>query len=364
MKNLYMDYYYDKNNKFDEFIDLLDCVQTPLYFILKQKVEGIDKPYEAFLQDTTFELFHNLDGTSVDMDLSCYQPNPDIFDIRIIQGEGMETLGEIKGLLDQDEIVIFNTFLPRVPSYAYYISKDYPFNASGDRNGHVLVALGLKEDTFYYLESPWMLHKENFISFNGSTTVGMIPVSELQAAFDCFLNYYVVKIKNQGLAGEVQKRNLIHTIGEITANFTKASCVSQEKKFYYNNEALSTLNEFLKEGIIHLGDKQEYYNMPYCSLLAWKTEIIRKKKVVLIECMKKFPFTNNPDDIEVLQKNSNQWQFIVSILNMKSHKNQLENCDEIIKYFNKLKESEERVFCTLSELQHRLQSGECLAGFE
>jgi hypothetical protein len=203
-----------------------------------------------------------------------------------------------------------------------------------------------------------MLHKENFISFNGSTTVGMIPVSELQAAFDCFLNYYVVKIKNQGLAGEVQKRNLIHTIGEITANFTKASCVSQEKKFYYNNEALTTLNEFLKEGIIHLGDKQEYYNMPYCSLLAWKTEIIRKKKVVLIECMKKFPFTNNQDDIEVLQKNANQWQFIVSILNMKSHKNQLENCDEIIKYFSKLKESEEKVFYTLCELQYRLQSGE------
>jgi hypothetical protein len=356
LKNLYMDYYYDKNNKFDEFIGLLDCFQTPLYFILKQKVEGIHKPYEIFLQDTTFDLSHKLDGSRINLDLSDYPSYPDVFDIKRIDGKGMETLKEIQSLLDQGEIVIYNTFLSRVPSYAYYISKDCPFNPKEDMYGHVLVALAMKDEMLYYLEAPGMLNKSNFTPFNGSTTIGMTPVRELKEAMDCYLSYYKVKVKNYRFTDEYQEEKLINTIKKITANFYKGSSIEQERKYYYNNEALATVIQYMKEGIISLGNKNDDNTVDYSNLLNWKMETIRQKKVVLIECMKKYPSTSKQEDIAVLQKNANLWQFIISILSLKNHSNKVVNSDEFIKYIGKLIESEEKVYFQLCELLQRVQN--------
>jgi hypothetical protein len=356
MKNLYLDYYYDKNNQYDNFNLLLDCFQVPLYFILRKKINGINKPYELFLQDTTFELSHKLDVTRIDLQLSNELTYSNLFDIKYVQGKGMETLREIKSLLDRDEIVMFESFHSRMPIYKYYASKDFLYKEEDDhsKKGHVFVALAIKDDILYYLEAKEMQNKQYFKPFNDSTTIGMIPISELKTAFDCYLNYYEVNIKNAYLSNEMKEINFINTIKEITENFYKASCIRDGIKYYYNNQALSTLIQFLEDGVIRLGDTHDYYTLDYCNMLAWKIDSIRKKRVILLECMKKMPQFSDQKSIDIIQRNSNQWQFIVSIMSVKKQTNKVQNHSEIVKYIGKLIESEEMVFYQLKELLERI----------
>jgi hypothetical protein len=356
-EHLKRDYYYSKDGNMDSFVALLSCFQAPLYFMLKAKFE-IETPYEIFLQNPSFSLISRHDRAIEDIRAPFEWPYNEIFEINYFQGSGYKTFAIIEKMLDQGEMVMFSPLVSRVPYFKYFISKDHPYDPSIHNNpfSHICLALTHNEEELFYAEGPWGIHPSNFIPYQNSKCIGVIRKEELKEAFDGFLNYRTVEIKQQALGETSSSQRLITMLKYILDNFHMPPSVKDGCTYTYNNEALKKLVQYCDEGLFELAQKSDLYDLTECGLLEWKFSSIRQKKTILITCIKKYKnemkAMNLDRLIQLLEENIQSLVFLTNKLRKMDNAKKYIALNEMKTYFEKIILSEAHF---IAELENSIE---------
>lgn len=278
--NLLREYYVRHDGVFDDFVPQLNCFQAALYFVLKAKT-GRDRPYELFVQDPSYCLNIDADGRYRELRLAARWQGFEVFQTHDVKGRGDATMAEIEALLDAGEIVIFETFLNRVPHMRDFIALDFPFQPDmhNTPHNHIFVALAYTDTHLYYVEAPFLLNA-NHVPYHHSPCVGMIDKSVLRHATDCFLNYRRVEIKEEGLGHNLQLR-VVAAMRSLLDNAVRPAEESPQGVVFYGAEAMERLVECCRSGAFAMSRASTLYQTSEGEVLEWKLGNVRQQKTLL-----------------------------------------------------------------------------------
>ncbi|MCD1258628.1 hypothetical protein B5M42_007250 [Paenibacillus athensensis] len=278
--NLSKEYYVRHDGVFDDFVPQLNCFQAALYFVLRAKT-GMSRPYELFVQDPSYCLNLDAEGRYRELRLAERWQCFEVFQTHDVKGQGDATMAEIEAMLDAGDIVIFETFLNRVPHMRDFLALDFPFQPEmhNTPHNHIFVALGYSDTHLYYVEAPFLLNA-NHVPYNNSPCVGMIEKSVLRHATDCFLNYRRVEIKEDGLRQNLQTR-VVNAIRSLLDNAVRPVKESPEGVIYYGAEAIDQLVECCRNGAFAMKRSSTLYQTSEGEVLEWKLGNVRQQKTLL-----------------------------------------------------------------------------------
>lgn len=351
------DNYFRPDGSVNYFPKLLSCMQGVLYFFLKSKFEDIGDPYEVFIQDTNFTLMQNKDGSIYEIDFLKSWDYNQVFFLDYRKGKGMEALKEIEYLLDGGEIVLFQTFFPRVPFFKFFVSIDAQYCEEKEQPEHIFVAIKHDKEYIYYLEAPWLINN-NFLSYNGSKTVGKVKKKDLESAFECFLNYYSITVFEEGLYKSLEGGLIKAYIKDILEQFNRPSQIQNSIVNTYNAEGVKKLIEMSHQGAYQFKDRiqNEKYELYMCvyNLFEWKFENIRQRNWILQECIRRHPeLFQSPFYDKVLNTMSQTiipLAHILGKLRKMSKTDRFEHPSCMVKYFQSFIEKQESLIYNLNDL--------------
>jgi len=313
--NLAREYYVRHDGGFDKFVAQLNCLQTALYFVLRCKT-GIAEPYELFTQDPSYCLELDAEGRYRQLRLSESWQCFEVFQTHDVKGRGEATLAEIEAMLDAGEIVLFETFLNRVPHMTGFIALDFPYEPARHDlpHNHIFVALGHTDTHLYYGEAPVLLNA-NYVPYRNRRDIGLIEKSVLRHAMDCFLHYRRVEIKEDGLRHNRQLR----VTAVIRSLLDHAARPRQELPtggmVYYGADALDKLADCCRSGAFAMNRPSTVYESKEGQVLEWRASLIRQQKTLLYRCIQRNPELfgdDTPALLGTLKQSSDAWQTALS----------------------------------------------------
>jgi len=301
------------DGKIDLLTKDLTCFQNPLYFILKNSNLNNLKTYNIFPRNVTFQ-FEFLDGVFNNVNFTTNEMHKDLFKIKYIKGKGRAFFdSEIVPKLLEGNIVPFQTFPERVPFFKpAYSSSNYPYDERIDQPGHVFVAIGVEGQQLIYAEAPWYV-SNHFIPYKDSKELGVIDLLDMEAAFDCYLNYMDISIKGENLQTVVSGDRNIEILKKIYEEFWTKKHTNLNTEYYYNVEGIKQFIFHCEQNSFRLQDKVIHCNANYCKLLEWKFEEIRMSKSLLFQSL--YNSSNQLNQIITpLQKSLSEWTIIINLL--------------------------------------------------
>lgn len=314
--NLSLRYFYQEDGELDPFTKLVDCFSAHLYFILKNKIAGIQNPYEVFLKDISFYLTLNDRGAIYDIDFLDNSINEDVFRLEYHKGKGEGAFSGCRELLLKGEPVIIYTDTRKVPFFNDNQGEGTEPTDAGVQLGHVFLGVGHEGDNLYYVEAPWNINFNRFIPYEGNRSVGVIPKEELNDAFESFLTYTTV---------EINERNLTNKAGRIKAvmknsvdNYLKKSHRMNNLTYFYGSEAIDKIIEVCEKEIMYL-DMQAYScSLNLFSLLDWRFFNISRRRILLLEALKNnrdlFDSSKANNTIDVLNIDIKAWKRVLTTI--------------------------------------------------
>ncbi|MCD1258626.1 hypothetical protein B5M42_007240 [Paenibacillus athensensis] len=317
--NLSKEYYVGHDGVFNDFAPLLNCFQAALYFSLKAK-KGLDKPFELFVQDPSYGLDTDPDGRYREIrnvqGWKCFE----VFQTHDVKGRGAATLAEIEALLDQGDLVIFETFLNRVPHMKDFLALDFPFDPTRHNtpHNHIFVAVDYSDTHLYYLESPALLNAAH-VPYENSRCVGMIEKSVLHHAIDCFLNYRRLEIKDAGLAEDNKRRRVVAAMRSLIGNIGRPVLETPTYTRHYGTDGLDRLIACCRSGEFVFSRPSSIHQSSEGDVLEWKLSNTRQQKSVLYHCIEAHPElfgAYGPALLERMRASIELWQMTMSKLRL------------------------------------------------
>ncbi|MCD1258627.1 hypothetical protein B5M42_007245 [Paenibacillus athensensis] len=342
--NLAKEYYVRHNGVFDDFVAQLNCFQTALYFVLKNKT-SVETPCELFVQDPSYGLELDCEGRFRQLRLTESWQCFEVFQTHDFKGRGPQTLAEIEALLDAGEMVLFETFLNRLPHMTGYIALDFPFEpAKHDlANNHIFVALAHTDTHLYYTEAPILLNA-NHVPYLNRRDIGMIDKTVLHHATDCFLHYRRVEIKEEGLLLSRHLR-VTDAIRSMLANATRPKqSLPDGGTLYYGADALDKLAECCRSGAFVMNRRSMGYESKEGEVLEWRASLIRQQKTMLYRCLERNPELFGSDAVELsdtLKRSADVWQAALSRMRLMLLKQQ-DDTTALQALLMKMKECDQR----------------------
>jgi hypothetical protein len=315
-KNLSFRYFYQEDGELDPFTKLIDCFSAHLYFILKNKIEGIQNPYEVFLKDISFYLILNDQGAIYDIEFSDNSINEDVFRLKYYKGKGEEAFSGCREMLLKGEPVIIYTDTRKVPFFNDNQGEGTEPTDAGVQLGHVFLGVGYEGNNLYYVEAPWNINFNRFTPYKGNRSVGVIAKEELNDAFESFLTYTTVEVNEENLANKAGRIKAV--IKNSVDNFSKQSHRSKGLTYFYGSEAIEKIIEVCEKEIMYL-DRQAYScSLNLFSLLDWRFFNINRRRILLLEALKKnkelFESSEASSAIDVLSINIEAWKRVLTTI--------------------------------------------------
>ncbi len=204
--------FFKLSNGKEDFISLqLNCLEASIYNILKNTV-NIDKNIisSLFVRDINPALW--LHKTDEILRLNNESKNlPSLWSKYIqlneyVKIQEKDSINLLKKLLDEGHMVILQTVFEKMKFYHKY---DPNFDVStyyqGPQN-HVNILLHYEEDKVYFVEkAPFSVNKDNYVTYDLNSQIGVAPISELAEACSHFLRCYTLEINET----ELHKSNTI-----------------------------------------------------------------------------------------------------------------------------------------------------------
>lgn len=312
----------------DQLITYLNCIQSCIYNIFKTERNCRDEDlYEIFLGELTFGLIEDAAGSVYDitfLDGTVHQLG---FKMHYILGKGIEVLPKVEALLEQGKAVIIQTYMQRVPYFINFVGFDCEFDEEYYRQNyqlnHTFVVLGHVRDHLYYLDTPYVHHKERYIPYPNNKTIGVLQKQELIPAFSAFFNYTFLTFDEEQ---PPDRMDIVKTIAAKSfQNYHRESYDSDGKIYFYGKRALDRLNHHFQNGTMSLSQRIKQYNMNLDQLLIWKFQFVMNRRYILARAMEKYAGrldSSNIDGlIELLNKSVKSWRVLIStIKKMKARK--------------------------------------------
>lgn len=298
----------------------LNCFQSPFYVKIKQQLDPSEEPYECFLQDPSFFIEVHEDSQMV-TDL-VYFDNWDydkIFHVENFASKGNKLLSKFLEELEKGYVVPFKTHGKRVPYLRDYISYDYEYDEIKEyekTEEHVFMALKFENNKLYYLDHPVMFHADHFKPYHESNHIGSIDIDDLKYAFECYLKFMVITINqeeyDQCLGGGSIKPLMRYIVkNNKIGPFLKNGC-----SYHHNLNALKKLHELSCHDKVSLAAIPGEYEFNLCKLFEWKFDMLKGKRIILLESIKKHKsdFHNSDSLIVTFEDVINAWMLIINKL--------------------------------------------------
>ncbi|HEX3029373.1 MAG TPA: hypothetical protein VHT34_08740 [Clostridia bacterium] len=263
-------FYFDKEGEDDRIATAIDCFETCIYIILKNKYpdEG-DMITPLFLREINPTLW--IDNTTGIFRI--HNPNDNIIPLwkKFVKVEQLEKRHDepamqlLESLLEKNQMVMVQTVFAKIKYYAWH-NPEYDVNTFVDGcDNHVSLVLGCEDDKIYFLDKkPYNLDMQYFVPCDFNREISIGDKKEFQEAFNYLLRCYVpsldeAKVKEPA----VYEKDLKEMLLKITEDYyAPAENVNGITK-YYGASALQKLIEMCEAG----EDIQNYYIIPDWQLL-------------------------------------------------------------------------------------------------
>jgi hypothetical protein len=290
--NALQEYYIRHDGTADQLAALLNCLQAGLYFKLKNNY-GITNPYELFVKDTAFCIDFHQDGSFRDVNNPTLWGCHEVFKTEDIKGKGRAALSEMELLLDQGELLIFETHIARLPFFEGFVSFDAFFDEDAHLNppmppqNHLLLAVGHTDQHLIYVEMPHLLTSRH-IPYANRKDVGIIEKDVLMHAADCFLDYRRIHIREEGLANENLIARVEKALKSTLAQSQMPPRVSPHYTRYYGNEGLDQFIEVCDSGDFQSGERSILHpSLHEGEVLLWKFRNLKQQLGILYHCVQR-----------------------------------------------------------------------------
>ncbi len=254
----------------DDFVSLqLNCMESSIYNILKNSV-NLDKNIIAslFIRDINPALW--LHKSEDILRINNQSKNLTSLWSKYIKLNEYVKVGDkdsidfLKGLLDEGHMVIVQTVFEKMKFYHKY---DADFDLStyfqGPQN-HVNILLYYEDDKIYFAEkAPFSVNKNNYVTYDLNSQIGVAPISELAEACSHFLRCYTLEINEAGLNKfSTMKDEISGFIKTMSDNYFEGSNNDlYGYTIYYGIDALNKLIQLCDE---------EYNLKNYFQTVGWK----------------------------------------------------------------------------------------------
>lgn len=194
------------NDGKDDLVSLqLNCMESSIYNILKNSV-SIDKSLitSLFIRDINPALWLSKTDNTLRINNQSKNLTP-LWNKYIklneyVKIQEKDSIDFLKALLDKGHMVIVQTVFEKMKFYHKY---DADFDLStyfqGPQN-HVNILLHYEDDKIYFAEkAPFSVNKNNYVTYDLNSQIGVAPISELAEACSHFLRCYTLEINETEL---------------------------------------------------------------------------------------------------------------------------------------------------------------------
>ncbi|WP_024832347.1 hypothetical protein [Ruminiclostridium josui] len=303
----------------------LNCLESSIYNILKNSI-NIDKNVIAslFIRDINPSLWlHNTDNTlRINNESKNLTPlwSKYIKLNEYVKIQEKDSIDLLKWLLDEGHMVIVQTVFEKMKFYHKY-DPNFDLNTyyQGPQN-HVNILLHYEDDKIYFAEkAPYSVNKDNYVTYDLNSQIGVAPISELAEACSHFLRCYTLKINETELHKyNTMKHELKDFINAMAENYFKGSYEDlYGYTIYYGIDALNKFIQLSHEG----------YNLKnYFKTVGWEQRdrltfdfwMIHGARILLLECLKQEKDDNSGEYKELLatlQESITRWTILGKHMN-------------------------------------------------
>jgi hypothetical protein len=341
----------------DQLITYLNCIQSCVYNIFKTERNCPDEDlYEIFLGELTFGLIEDTAGSVYDIAFLDGTIHPLGFKMHYTLGKGIEVLPKVEALLDQGKAVIVQTYMQRVPYFINFVGFDYKFDEAYYRQNyqlnHTFVVLGYDQDHLYYLDTPYVHHKERYIPYQNNKTIGVLQKRELIPAFNAFFNYTFLTFDE---AQPLDRIDIVKTVAAKSfQNYHLQSGDSDGKLYFYGKAALNRLNHHFQKGTMSFDQPINQYHIKLDQLLIWKFQFVMNRRYILARTLEKYTGRLNSSDIggliELLNNSIKSWRILISKMKKMQARKETKFGTEIQELFGKISVLEDKIIDRLKAL--------------
>jgi hypothetical protein len=281
--------------------------------------------YEIFVGDITFGIVEEKAGSIYDIVFADGSINEVGFSIHYTLGQGVEVLPKVEALLDQGKAVIVQIYMQRVPFFINYMSSDFALNEEHYQKNknmyHTFLVVGYDLDHLYYVESPYVQNKANYIPDANNPTIGVIPKKDLIAGMNAFFNYTYLTFEKAQHSDDLShaKLDIVKTtIKKSVHNYQMKPGESDGKIYFYGKEALNRLHQHFQNGTLDLNEQVTQFNVTLVHLLIWKLQFVMNRRYIMARALEKyigcFADFDIPGLVGLLDRDVKTWRILASRL--------------------------------------------------